>query len=671
MGRELSKSMPASQVSSPSHQSAARMALLADCELLRKENEKLSKEIGELQGVNGQLSEELGEEKQSVLRLSEQAESVSKLLASLQDTKQHFESKMKESQLELQNMTAEAKRWEAKALSFQQNDEARATEMAEVLSRTRADSEHRWKMEAEAFERDKAALQAKNGELQSRTVELEQRLWKAENQNQEFSKVANAACSGCRLRATLTKQGASIEELSSAILSVEALVEEARRELNQKELREKRAATEQMHHAMDLRLDEDALVNSIDRARKAGVSPDDVEKAEGILAELRAMSPEERANRLASRAERQSKDEAFTFAKRDRVEELEKLLDSLAPGVVWENWHDSQGRTLLRVAQQLRSERARKVLEQRIEKRQLGAVYQEDPILRRSSREQISMIPRITEKTEEFDSSTSMTTTQTDTRPPLLGEAAMVTSLSGGRVPPSPGNGVIRQSLSRTNSGEVPPSPHQKNLLLEEVAVPGVIAEEEKESPMPATSIAGTTAASSWSWYDDDNNSGGSNQKDKVATVKEDTDDLRADFARPSPEEEEKLKTEAFRACARGDAEKLAEVLEQLPTHHIWVKWRNKAGKDLEELCQERGEKCEGALRVIYKASGREQTVVREYYEEGTYIWVHLKGDVQAKQATVMQDTPEEDDYILIQYWIGYDEPEYVDRSMVSRMPAR
>jgi len=130
------------------------------------------------------------------------------------------------------------------------------------------------------------------------------------------------------------------------------------------------------------------------------------------------------------------------------------------------------------------------------------------------------------------------------------------------------------------------------------------------------------------------------------------------------------LKKEAFRCCARGEAERLAEVLAQVPLD-MWTKWRNGADKDLQELCVERGAGSEECLKVIFEAMGLTQEREREYFEEGTYVWVHRRGDVQALQATVKQDTPEEDDLILIEYWIGSGAPEYVDRGIVSRMPER
>ena len=55
-----------------------------------------------------------------------------------------------------------------------------------------------------------------------------------------------------------------------------------------------------------------------------------------------------------------------------------------------------------------------------------------------------------------------------------------------------------------------------------------------------------------------------------------------------SEDEMERLKTSAFRAVAQDKPDALKSMLEQVPSD-LWSEWRNKAGKDLLSLAQERG----------------------------------------------------------------------------------
>jgi len=143
-----------------------------------------------------------------------------------------------------------------------------------------------------------------------------------------------------------------------------------------------------------------------------------------------------------------------------------------------------------------------------------------------------------------------------------------------------------------------------------------------------------------------------------------------------SEAELEQIKTQAFRAVARND-EGLADLLEIVPLD-IWSVWKNKAGKDLIELSQERG--ADLAYGVLAKALGLIQEMRRETFEEREDVWVFTPGDVQPRRATVLLDQltvgereeegkedPEDVDMIYIQYWDGNDDPVYVDRARIRK----
>lgn len=630
---------------------------------LQDESERLLAEVRELGIAKGELSEEMVQAQAQKVRMEHLHEEYQERYA--QERKQLIAAK--------EELLAEnASLWSKDRVHEEKEEKllAERTELAEQFHRARDATEeerNRYRGEAETLRREKNDLQAQKRELQADNSRLEALVAQMADELKALQSVSGASCSGCRLRATLTKQSSSIEELSSAIAGVDQLLEQARRELRQQELREKRAAIEELHHAMALKLDEDALFTAIERAQKAGVAQEDIDKAQGQLAELLSLTPEEKARRVAAQVEKARKEEAFTFAKRDRAAELQKLLDDLGEGVAWEKWHDSQGRTLLRVAQQLRSENAIKVLENGVEQKHPGTVKHADVHphhTRRASREAYGH-HRPSLGSSQDDSFVELDgVTRTTSREMMSRQASgqgMERRLSDMGMQEAP-------TLASQTSGSIPPSPMETQLFLpDDLAVVAsgdggaVGSTATPQPPSPNTGQLVPPPTASWkSWYEDD-------QPPSVAQSVLQPVVESSGPGRPTTEEEEKLKTEAFQACARGNADRLLEILDLVPLE-LWEKWQNKAGKDLEQLCHERGEKCEGCLRVIFKASGRERQVEREYYEEGENVWVHVKGEVQARQATVMEDTPLEEDMVLIKFWAGYDEPEYVDRGIVSKM---
>lgn len=132
---------------------------------------------------------------------------------------------------------------------------------------------------------------------------------------------------------------------------------------------------------------------------------------------------------------------------------------------------------------------------------------------------------------------------------------------------------------------------------------------------------------------------------------------------------EERLKKVAFRAVVQEDVPALIEVLNQVPAEAV-ARWRNRAGKDLLTLSEERGSQL--AYSVLAKAFGLLREQKREAFEERQAVWVYLQGEVQPRRATVLEDTPAEADEVLVEYWDGAaeDEPVRLDRSMVLRMCA-
>ncbi|CAK9048989.1 unnamed protein product, partial [Durusdinium trenchii] len=132
-----------------------------------------------------------------------------------------------------------------------------------------------------------------------------------------------------------------------------------------------------------------------------------------------------------------------------------------------------------------------------------------------------------------------------------------------------------------------------------------------------------------------------------------------------SDEEAEKLKAQALRAVVQDDCPSLAKVLKEV-RRSVWSRWQNRAGKDLLTLSQERGSSM--VYSMLAKSLGMVKEVKRESYEERQTVWVFANGDIQPRRATVLEDTPEESDDVLLEFWDGDDPPERVERCLVHAM---
>eukprot|EP00929_Paragymnodinium_shiwhaense_P027532 TRINITY_DN16141_c0_g1_i1.p1 TRINITY_DN16141_c0_g1~~TRINITY_DN16141_c0_g1_i1.p1 ORF type:complete len:794 (+),score=186.61 TRINITY_DN16141_c0_g1_i1:88-2469(+) len=174
-----------------------------------------------------------------------------------------------------------------------------------------------------------------------------------------------AASSEGRLRSIMASSGSSVGDLQEAIKSVESLLGEAKRELGIKQHRERRAAYEQLHTAMDQRGGgggEDSLQAALERARMAGLDREDIAKAEDKLAILRAMTHEERASRDLQQIKLEKRTKAFLLVKRDDDVALQGLLETLEAGLQWEDWRDHAGRSLWKCAQELKASKVQRYL---------------------------------------------------------------------------------------------------------------------------------------------------------------------------------------------------------------------------------------------------------------------------------------------------------------------
>jgi hypothetical protein len=411
-----------------------------------------------------------------------------------------------------------------------------------------------------ARERDEAGRQA-----------LEQPANASDNELRE-----PATCSQSRLKAVMTDRNASVDELQQAILAAEALIGEARRECDNKRLRERRAAYERLHAAIDSS-NEELLVEAIAVARRVEVDSEDIVKGEAKLALLRSLTAEQRAAKALHELVIEKKKQAFLLVKKDDASGLQELLEGLDENVQWQDWRDYMGRTLWRFALELRVSRI--------------PVYLA-PLLGMQS-------PGEKRRPPDADA------------PPTLAAAVRCQPQPAGPAEDSP----------RRASGEVP-------------------------TPDLARSVASIDSG-----------------QDKVVSAPEHSEAEK----QPPPTEAElaEMKAKAFRSVVQDNTSILLEVLQRLEID-TWREWQNKAGKDLLTLSQERGSS--GAYSVLAKALGLVQELKRESFDEREAVWIFAQGEVQPRRATVLEDTPEEAEEVLVEYWDGDDPASLVERCLVRKM---
>jgi hypothetical protein len=127
-------------------------------------------------------------------------------------------------------------------------------------------------------------------------------------------------------------------------------------------------------------------------------------------------------------------------------------------------------------------------------------------------------------------------------------------------------------------------------------------------------------------------------------------------------DDEAEWRAQALRAVVADNTQALTDVLERLPLE-VWSQWTNKAGKDLLTLSQERGSS--GAYSCLARYLGILKELKREAFADREDVWVLVPGELQPRRATVMEDSPEEAEEVLVEFWDGYEPATKIDRTMV------
>lgn len=427
---------------------------------------------------------------------------------------------------------------------------------------------------------------------------------------------STSSCSEGRLRSVLVSASSTSQQLRQAVSGVESLLDEARRELASKQLRERRAAFERLHEAT-VKADEGLLAEAIRQARDAEVDAEDVEKAEAKLTELRSLTNEQRAARAARELEAKRKKEAFLLVKKDDAQSLETLLVELTEaGTRWQDWRDYAGRTMWNCAQELRATTVQRLLAPLIDAKVAGDraknVGSPSSYARNGARfgvpsGEAAVVPASQHASQAPQDDIARHASNQDGQKHQAGANADGTDRSG-----QAGSGAAEDSAASTNPGSPTPSPATNS---------GASSERCAEAAPPEKAL--------------------------------------------TPEEEEKIKAKALRAVVQDDGETLESILGVVPSD-TWSRWENRAGKDLITLSQERGSAT--AYSVLAKALGLVKELKREAFEEREAVWVFQPGEVQPRRATVIEETPEEADEILVEYWDGDQPEEHVERCLVRKM---
>jgi len=425
-----------------------------------------------------------------------------------------------------------------------------------------------------------------------------------------------------RLRSVMLSLTATPAELRNAIAATEALVEEARRELRHKELRERRAAYEQLKNAIE-KADEEPLAEAIEFARRTGVEVEEISQGEAKLLALRSLTEEQKAAKAARELETKRKKRGFLLVKKDDDLGLRLFLEELAEDTRWKEWRDYAGRTMWRCSQELHAVRAQHVLAPLI-----GLRVPEDG------------------KPRPWPSKSSG-------------------SFSSAAGSPGGGGGGTAGSSPAATPGTSPTGARSINATQPSLGFP--------DGWDASCAIAEGAAAGAGGVHSAEEAERAAERGGEPAGPPAAPEDAEPEGLRPPPPPQPRLteaeladyKARGLKAVARDDAEELEAVLTAVPVS-TWASWSNKAGKDFLTLSQERGSSC--AYSMLAKALGMLKEMKRDPFEERESIWVFLNGDVQPRRATVLEDTPEDYEDILVEYWDGDDPPVRVDRCMVRKM---
>lgn len=499
------------------------------------------------------------------------------------------------------------------------------------------------RIELEKLRRDLAVSAKTNAFLRKKTEELQRQLTLLRAEQHAASQVRSPESV---LRALLTDQSTSSDQLLEAVLACEVLVNNARHELEKKEMRERRSVFEQLHTAMGN--DDDVLLeNLITSARRLKIDEPDIVMAETKLRFLRSLTGEQRQTRETQKIKMAFKEQAFVLVKRDDPAQLQRLLDSLDLNMPWRDWTDHAGRTLWSCAVELRSSAVQQYLTE---------VHGEPAVgnQRASDHPRTFLEPSGTAGTGAPSESIS-TLTEPPSCQDMDRDKVHALTTGHGLTPETVQSCVAGKSHSSlVSSGHLLESATRYrstssdfsaavNLQQREdcgaVAHPAVASEDGA----PQTSVIPVVLPPSGAMLDPS---------------------VRRFSNSPESSAFSAEQQEAFRAVVQDNVEALTTALQGF-SPEVWSLWRNKAGKNLVSLSEERGSRT--VYRFLATSLGLLQELPVEEFEEGEAVWIFLRGEVQPRRASVVESSSEATQ-IIVEFWEGNDPPVHVERCLLRKM---
>mmetsp|Transcript_18975 Transcript_18975/g.40836 ORF Transcript_18975/g.40836 Transcript_18975/m.40836 type:complete len:493 (-) Transcript_18975:48-1526(-) len=450
--------------------------------------------------------------------------------------------------------------------------------------------------------------------------------------------LSNAPAGGSegRLRAVLTNHSSTSSELRQAIAAVKVLLEEAERELARKEHREMRAAFQNLHDAIDTR-DERLLPVAIEEAERTKCDPDDIKRAREILEELLSATSEERRAKELKEIAAEKRRQAFVLVKQDDAPRLQALFDALEPEIRWQDWKNHEGRTLWRFAQAVGSMSVQTImapclgLSERNEDRTPNHNGTNANNNNNNSRSKKNRNRNNRRKTAKRSSDFADSPEGTGNINFQIGEQDMSPSVqsAGSETSASASASPRASSHSRSRLGEGATGPSAEEAFSSnfQPVITGAYSE--------AGSVASPTSRDSpWS---------------PPQTPAESAED-KAAF------------TKAKSAVLNNDGSALQEVLSRTDIDRV-RSWKNAAGEGLLALSESRHKP--EMYAILARAFGMVEERKPQAFEERQDVWVYTQGEVQPKRATILEDSPEEEDHVHIEYWDGDGDPEWIEKSRV------
>jgi len=439
--------------------------------------------------------------------------------------------------------------------------------------------------------------------------------------------------------------------LRSAIQCSASLLEEAKRELASKEYRDRRAAHEHLYAA--IALDQAAeLEAAIEQARLVNVELEDVVKGEEKLAELRALSDHQLAEKHFRKDQARLKKEAFHLVKKDDVPSLKTLVEGLDDRVQWRDWKDYDGRSLWKCAHDLHATTVQEYLA---------------PLLGKS--------------------------------PPVVREdvARIATPEGPERRPDAPKAACERRSVAfseeaievqvqkemewklQENEGQgdtawfsLPSEDDSVQIVVHQAPVSEVCCEIQEEVVQEtldelATKPVRSDLSCTTSWASSTKTTGDNlwNVDNGWSSPRPRSDQSSPSVLTPTSADESELRTKALRAAARDDRKALTEVLAAVHVD-VWSKWKNRAGQDLLALSEAR--QSSDAYSLLASALGLLHELPRETFIASETVWVFVADEVMPKRATVLDDIATAEDAIQVEFWDGDVPSQKVERCRVRKM---